>query len=105
MISFDGRFVITFNGEIYNYRELRAKLEAKGYIFRSSEGPSIYLEPHVEFDPDELARLAPVDVVITPTSGQSLAGFELVHGPEAAAGVPAGPAERPRRGPVPFSAP
>src|SRR5436190_15824305 len=30
----DGRLWITFNGEIYNYRELRAALEAKGYAFR-----------------------------------------------------------------------
>ena len=33
MTSADGKLVITFNGEIYNYRELRAALEAKGYRF------------------------------------------------------------------------
>ena len=57
-----------------------------GYVFRAAEGggcPSIYLEPHVEFDPDELAQLAPVDAVITPIQGQSLPGFELVHGASA----------------------
>jgi len=47
--------------------------------------PSLYLEPHVEFDEDELRALAPVDAVITPTRGQALPGFELVHGPVAAA--------------------
>ena len=46
--------------------------------------PSLYLEPHVEFDEDELRALAPVDAVITPTRGQALPGFELVHGPAAA---------------------
>ena len=30
MASTDGKLVITFNGEIYNYRQLRASLEAKG---------------------------------------------------------------------------
>jgi asparagine synthase (glutamine-hydrolysing) len=34
MFTPDGRFGIVFNGEIYNYRELRAKLEQNGYRFR-----------------------------------------------------------------------
>ena len=36
MASSDGRFWITFNGEIYNFKELRAELEAKGEKFQSS---------------------------------------------------------------------
>ena len=58
-----------------------------GYVLRPRTprgGASVYLEPHVEFDAAELADIAPVDVVITPTSGQTLPGFELVHGPDAA---------------------
>src|SRR6516165_7188256 len=35
MQSADGRFVVTFNGEIYNYRALRSKLEEEGYVFRT----------------------------------------------------------------------
>src|SRR5260370_31043976 len=35
MHSADGALTITFNGEIYNYRELKAGLEAKGRVFRS----------------------------------------------------------------------
>src|SRR5687767_8279882 len=31
----EGRYVITYNGEIYNYRELRAELEAQGRKFHS----------------------------------------------------------------------
>src|SRR4051812_23258207 len=35
MTSADGRFVITFNGEIYNYPALRASLEARGRTFHT----------------------------------------------------------------------
>ncbi len=34
-VSGNGRYVISFNGEIYNYRALRTELEAKGERFRS----------------------------------------------------------------------
>ena len=35
MATADGRLTITYNGEIYNYRELRSELVAQGYVFRS----------------------------------------------------------------------
>lgn len=35
MTTADGRFTIVYNGELYNHRELRAELEAKGCQFRS----------------------------------------------------------------------
>lgn len=38
-----GRFVLTFNGEIYNFRALRAELESEGFAFRGSSDTEVIL--------------------------------------------------------------
>ena len=43
MLSADGRYVITFNGEIYNFLELRRELEAQGRIFRTQSDTEVIL--------------------------------------------------------------
>src|SRR6185503_14000906 len=43
MLSPDRRFVLTFNGEIYNYRELREELTAKGHEFRTKTDIEVLL--------------------------------------------------------------
>jgi asparagine synthase (glutamine-hydrolysing) len=57
MISGDGRLVVILNGEIYNYRELRAQLAAKGHAFRTQTDTEVLLAAWVEWGEDCLTRL------------------------------------------------
>lgn len=43
MASADGKLVISFNGEIYNYRQLRAALQAQGRVFRTESDTEVLL--------------------------------------------------------------
>jgi asparagine synthase (glutamine-hydrolysing) len=44
MVSASGRFVLVFNGEIYNYRDLRRDLESSGARLRTSSDTEVLLE-------------------------------------------------------------
>src|SRR5438105_1131068 len=57
MASADGRFVVTFNGEIYNYRELRRRLQSLGREFRTDTDTEVLLEAFAEWGTDCLAHL------------------------------------------------
>ncbi len=57
MLSADGRFAVTFNGEIYNYRELRPTLEARGHRFRTDCDTEVLLAAFAEWGADCLPRL------------------------------------------------
>lgn len=53
----DGRYWIVYNGEIYNFRELRGVLEAQGHRFRSQTDTEVLLALYAEEGPKMLHRL------------------------------------------------
>jgi asparagine synthase (glutamine-hydrolysing) len=53
----EDRYVITYNGEVYNYVELRATLERLGHAFRSSSDTEVLLAAYAEWGPACLHRL------------------------------------------------
>jgi asparagine synthase (glutamine-hydrolysing) len=57
MFSHDDRYVLTFNGEIYNYRELREQLIGLGHRFRSDSDAEVLLTAFANWGLDCIARL------------------------------------------------
>jgi asparagine synthase (glutamine-hydrolysing) len=57
MCSSDGRFWITYNGEIYNHLELRAELEGRGHRFISRSDTEVILAAYAEWGAQCLERL------------------------------------------------
>jgi asparagine synthase (glutamine-hydrolysing) len=57
MLSEDGRYALTFNGEIYNYSELREQLRAKGHRFRTDTDTEVLLAAFAEWGAECLPRL------------------------------------------------
>lgn len=57
MRSPDGRLVVVFNGEIYNYRELRRELERQGYRFVTQSDTEVLLHGYAEWGRALLSRL------------------------------------------------
>ena len=52
-----GRYVITFNGEIYNYLELREVLEGLGHVFISRSDTEVLLGAYAQWGKDCLKKL------------------------------------------------
>lgn len=57
IVAEDGDTVIAFNGEVYNYAELRNELEGLGHRFRSRTDTETVLEAFREWDTDCFSRL------------------------------------------------
>ena len=53
----EARWSIVFNGEIYNYRELRAELEQSGFAFETSSDTEVLLVGYIAWGADVLQRL------------------------------------------------
>jgi asparagine synthase (glutamine-hydrolysing) len=57
MTSPDGRYVIAYNGEIYNFRDVRAQLEALGERFTTKSDTEVLLRAVAVWGRDALSRL------------------------------------------------
>jgi asparagine synthase (glutamine-hydrolysing) len=58
MISTDARYVLVYNGEIYNFRELRAELQGRGHRFRGGSDTEVVLASVLEWGVDGALRRA-----------------------------------------------
>jgi asparagine synthase (glutamine-hydrolysing) len=57
MTDSSGQLWLTFNGEIYNFRELRRELEHRGYRFRSETDAEVIIYAYREWGRESLSRL------------------------------------------------
>jgi asparagine synthase (glutamine-hydrolysing) len=57
MTSRDGRFTLVYNGEIYNYREIRSELEKVGRVFHTGTDTEVLLDAYIVWGEACLARL------------------------------------------------
>src|SRR6516164_8318864 len=56
MASADGRYVLVFNGEIYNFVELRETLRRDGHVFRTTSDTEVLIAAYASWGEEALAR-------------------------------------------------
>jgi len=52
----DGRYVMVYNGEVYNFQELRVELESLGWQFHSNTDSEVVLKAYAQWGEDALNR-------------------------------------------------
>ena len=57
MFSDDGKLVLVFNGEIYNYKELRSDLKRKGFVFQGKSDTEVLLKLYLSEGKKMLSKL------------------------------------------------
>ncbi len=57
MFNEDGTICLVFNGEIYNFQELRHELQGKGHIFSSKADSEVIIHAYEEWGIDSISRL------------------------------------------------
>lgn len=72
MLTRDQRIAVTYNGEIYNFREVRAELEAKGHVFASESDTEVILAAWRQWGPDCLSRFNGMFALALYDAGQDL---------------------------------
>jgi asparagine synthase (glutamine-hydrolysing) len=56
MITTDGQYAISYNGEVYNFQELRVELESLGHQFRSRTDSEVILNAYAQWGPECVDR-------------------------------------------------
>lgn len=56
MLSQDGQYALTYNGEIYNFQELRIELESLGHQFHSRTDSEVVIHAYMQWGADCLVR-------------------------------------------------
>ena len=54
--SYQNRYVLVFNGEVYNYKEIRQELTQKGHLFKSNSDTEVILNAFIEWGKDCVNR-------------------------------------------------
>jgi asparagine synthase (glutamine-hydrolysing) len=57
MSSGDGRYVIVYNGEIYNYKELRNELQDLGHVFKNQSDTEVLITAWSQWGPESLKKI------------------------------------------------
>jgi len=58
MFSQDEQYVLIFNGEIYNFQEVRTELEQLGYQFKTHSDTEVILQAYIEWGPKSVEKLS-----------------------------------------------